>query len=170
MSSRWAAHSARPNDQLTRRAGCKERDVAKNRNAGPIKCNALVRLPHQSEQSGIDGTDTLFALELLHYTPEFSLRARRIKGTVQVVATQVGDRVEQFVDGRCRIFVYPSVTKGFVPRIQSPGVSVNRSRAKDVKQKLVTPGAIVGFRRNSVSEQTNNFAQAQSETPMRPKL
>ena len=28
---------------FTCRAGCKERDVSKNRHAGPVKCNALVR-------------------------------------------------------------------------------------------------------------------------------
>src|SRR2546425_12679504 len=27
---------------FTCRAGCKERDVSKNRNAGPVKCNALL--------------------------------------------------------------------------------------------------------------------------------
>jgi hypothetical protein len=27
---------------FTCRAGCKERDVSKNRNAGPVKCNALI--------------------------------------------------------------------------------------------------------------------------------
>src|SRR2546423_1779925 len=31
---------------FTCRAGCKERDVSKNRDAGPVKCNALVRPDH----------------------------------------------------------------------------------------------------------------------------
>ena len=28
-----------PNDTVHLRAGCKERDVSKNRHAGPVKCN-----------------------------------------------------------------------------------------------------------------------------------
>ena len=32
----------RPTTAFTCRAGCKERDVSKNRHAGPVKCNALL--------------------------------------------------------------------------------------------------------------------------------
>ena len=54
---------------FTCRAGCKERDVSKNRNAGPVKCNALFALhalsgtAHRQVQSNglrTDGTSASF--------------------------------------------------------------------------------------------------------------
>src|SRR4030095_7477154 len=38
---------------FTCRAGCKERDVSKNRHAGPVKCNALVRRLSELWREGV---------------------------------------------------------------------------------------------------------------------
>ena len=40
-----------PNDCVHLRAGCKERDVSENRNAGPVKCKVMVRPIRTSRRS-----------------------------------------------------------------------------------------------------------------------